>query len=244
MLWTYCSFRCSLAPLGFWKGGWANLAKAGAGCLEATSIFNWNLRVLNKTQLEEEKRRQAGEILPPSLPPSSVPFFTSSLIRTKPSLISRRLLLAGFSDSSVRLLAWPRLGSLSGGIYIRPNHIKQRLGVFSARFRKKEECEEEGAFGAGFTIGIAVKWRERNEPLWRGLGGGCGKGRQILLEGRVMLPCGGFAKWLAAGPVLQERKWKLASLLVERVRCSETRNITTAWFSGRILHRKSKCYHR
>lgn len=79
----------------------------------------------------------------------------------------------------MRLSGWPRLRLLSRGIYIRPNHIKQRLGVFTARFEKRkkkeerQEWKEEGAFpgGAGFTFGIAVKWRKRNVLFMEA--GGC-----------------------------------------------------------------------
>lgn len=39
----------------------------------------------------------------------------------------------------MRLSGRPRLTTLSRGIYIRPNHIKQRLGAFIAHGEKKRD---------------------------------------------------------------------------------------------------------
>lgn len=77
--------------------------------------------------------------------------------------------------NGVRMSGWPRLRALSKGIYIRPNHIKQRLGVFTAHCKKRKNRggkKEEGGFPGptGFTIGIAVKWRKRNVLFMEGKG--------------------------------------------------------------------------
>lgn len=134
MLWTYSSFRCSLAQASGgarrWRGrgGWVSLAQAGAGCLEAVSIFNLILEaLLIKCRIEATSWGS-----PPSLLFSPLLLDlcrTISLFSPSPP---GRLLRNG-----VRLSGWPRLRALSKGIYIRPNHIKQRLGVFTAH-RKKE----------------------------------------------------------------------------------------------------------
>lgn len=143
------------------------MALAGAGCLEATSIFNLFLEAL-LIQLKGQQQQQAGEP-PPLLPPT--PLFSFLLldvcraIPLFPPPPPGRLLRIG-----VRLSGRLRLRTLSKGIYIRPNRIKQRLGVFIAHCKKKKRrrrrrrrTKRSGRISRMSRIyTIAVKWRKRN----------------------------------------------------------------------------------
>lgn len=95
----------------------------------------------------------------------------------------------------MRLSGRPRLTTLSGGIYIRPDHIKQRLGGFIAHGEKKRD-KNEGRF--------EKEWENfQDEPdLHRGcemeeekcvfdLEAGAAVASQILFEGHVTRGDGG-----------------------------------------------------
>lgn len=151
MLWTYSSFRCSLVQPsrgpctgggrrgGGGREGRVRLAQAGAGCLEATSIFNL---ILGALLIQRGSARRRIEATSWGNPPSPSLLFS-------PLLLDLRRAIPLFSPSppgrllcnGVRLSGWPRLRALSEGIYIRPNHIKQRLGVFTAHCKKEKKKE-------------------------------------------------------------------------------------------------------
>lgn len=91
--------------------------------MEAASLPNSIFEAL-LNQLEEKRGNKLRENLPPFTPFSSLLLDLCAAIQPPPP---GRLLRIG-----VRLSGQPRLGTLSRGIYIRPNHIKQRLGGFIA----------------------------------------------------------------------------------------------------------------
>lgn len=126
MLWTYSSFRCSLAQPsgGEEEGGRVRLAQAGAGCLEATSILNLILEALLIKRGSARRRIEATSWGKPSLRlPSSLPllpsFLLSTLISAEPSLFSLHLLLAGFSTKRCEVV---RLAQIKGIVrrYLHP----------------------------------------------------------------------------------------------------------------------------
>ena len=135
MLWTYSSFRCSLAQPsggqcteggggGGGGGGRVRLAQAGAGCLEATSILNLILEALLIKRGSARRRIEATSWGKPSPPlPSSLPllpsFLLSTLISAEPSLFSLHLLLAGFSTKRCEVV---RLAQIKGIVrrYLHP----------------------------------------------------------------------------------------------------------------------------
>lgn len=96
----------------------------------------------------------------------------------------------------MRLSGWPRLGTLSEGIYIRPNHIKQRLGLFTAHCKKgKNEGgikKKRELFQDEQDLHYSCEMEEEKCALYEEggvmVGGGLGT-PQILFEGHVMLAC-------------------------------------------------------
>lgn len=158
--------------------------------MQPASVPNSIFEALLK-QLGENRGNKLRESLPPFTPFSSLLLDLRASVPPSPPPPPGSLRSIG-----VRLSGRPRLTTLSGGIYIRPNHIKQRLGGFIAHGeRKRDKMGGGGRSGRTSRMSriytVAVKRSKRNVFVtrrrrrrgwrwrWRG------RGSRILFEGHV-----------------------------------------------------------